>query len=277
MKKKVLAFALACCTTFCTNIYAAPALNLTINGNAVQTDTPPVNIDGRILVPMRAMFEALGADVEWDSNTQTATAVKDKTTIKLTAGSSTAYVNGTAYTLDVPAQIINGRVMVPSRFIGENLNYNVGWNNGTQTVELNSYQNAYEHTDAGAHGISGVPDGWLKIDGSPEAMIKAIANGEVVYVNGQCYASPSYVNKMTNENVVSVVDVAKDKPSSVATPNQPMTQEQIDAALQEAKIETEKQKQKEAEERNQLIEELARQTIERNQKIEEERRAEWFQ
>lgn len=56
-------------------------LKLTIDGVPVKTDSAPVNVNGRILVPMRAMFEAMGATVQWNPATQTATATKDGTTI----------------------------------------------------------------------------------------------------------------------------------------------------------------------------------------------------
>lgn len=207
------------------------SLKLTIDGVPVKTDSAPVNVNGRILVPMRAMFEAMGATVQWNPATQTATATKDGTRIQMTIGSTTAYVNGTPKTLDVPAQTIDGRTMIPSRFIGENLNYNVGWNSASQTVELKTYQNAYNHLDAAAHGVPGVPDGWFKINGSPEKMLKGIANGYIVYVNGQHWASPEYANMVGNETVVFVEDVSAGsntpiynnilKPDSVVIPLEP--------------------------------------------------------
>lgn len=220
-------------------------LKLTIDGVPVKTDSAPVNINGRILVPMRAMFEAMGATVQWNPATQTATATKDGTTIQMTIGSTTAYVNGTPKTLDVPAQTIDGRTMIPSRFIGENLDYNVGWNSASQTVELKTYQNAYDHLDAAAHGVPGVPDGWFKINGSPEKMLRGIANGNIVYVNGQYWASPDYANMVGNENVVLVYDVAAGKPPMpdydkllrgdfVAVPVGPTPEERQQKALEEA-------------------------------------------
>lgn len=191
------------------------SLKLTIDGVPVKTDSAPVNVNGRILVPMRAMFEAIGATVQWNPATQTATATKDSTRIEMTIGSTTAYVNGIPKTLDVPAQTIDGRTMIPSRFIGENLNYNVGWNSTSQTVELKTYQNAYDHLDAAAHGVPGVPDGWFKINGSPEKMLKGIANGDIIYANGQYWASPDYANMVGNETVILVEDVSDENTTQI--------------------------------------------------------------
>ncbi|WP_277472937.1 MULTISPECIES: CotH kinase family protein [unclassified Paenibacillus] len=114
---------------------ANKTITVTLNGTAVSfQDQVPLNKDGRVLVPVNAIFSALGADVTWDQTTKKITAVKGSTTITMTIGSTTAYVNGTAVTLDVPAQIINNRTMVPVRFISEGLNMDVKWDAAAQTV-----------------------------------------------------------------------------------------------------------------------------------------------
>lgn len=94
-----------------------------VSGKMVNFDTPPVSKDGRILVPLRAIFEALDAEVKWDGATQTITAVKDGKTLTLVMNKAEAKVNdGTATNmikLDVPASMQKGRTYVPLRFIGE--------------------------------------------------------------------------------------------------------------------------------------------------------------
>lgn len=96
----------------------------------------PEIIGGRTMVPLRSIFEALGASVEWDNSTQTVTAVKGNTKITLQIGSSEMYVNGVAKALDVPATLINSRTMVPVRAVSEAFNCNVEWNNDTRTVAI---------------------------------------------------------------------------------------------------------------------------------------------
>ena len=112
--------------------------NIQINGIQKVFDTYPVNINGRNLVPLRGIFEALGATIEWDNDTQTVTAVKGKTTIVLKLGDQYAYINGEKVLLEVKAQSINGRTMVPLRFVGEALGAEVLWDGATQTVDINS-------------------------------------------------------------------------------------------------------------------------------------------
>ncbi|WMI82063.1 copper amine oxidase N-terminal domain-containing protein [Anaerotignum sp. MB30-C6] len=130
--KKLIATTLAT-ALISTNAFAA---NITINGNNLQSDTSPVIANGRTLVPVRHIFESLGATVSWDSSTKTITAIRGTTNIELVLNQSTAVVNGNSYTLDVPPQIIDGRTMVPARFIAENLNCNVSWDATTQTVVI---------------------------------------------------------------------------------------------------------------------------------------------
>jgi len=97
-------------------------------------DTPPVNVDGRILVPVRAIFEALGATVQWDEQTKIVTGIKGTTKILLMVDSKDAVVNDVKKVLDVPAKIINNRVLVPARFISESLGATVEWCDVSNTV-----------------------------------------------------------------------------------------------------------------------------------------------
>lgn len=109
-------------------------INVKIDG-AVQTyDQPPVITGERTLVPMRGIFEALGANVSWDQETQTVTATRGDTVIRLTIGSPTAYKNGVAIVLEQPPRLIKNRSMVPVRFVGEALGAKVDWDGSTRTV-----------------------------------------------------------------------------------------------------------------------------------------------
>lgn len=109
-------------------------INVTIDGTMLAFDQPPVIIEGRTLVPMRAIFEKLGADVQWDDTTKTATGTKDGTVIKIQNQNNIMMKNNTEITLDVPAQIINSRTLVPVRAISEAFGCLVDWNNNTRTV-----------------------------------------------------------------------------------------------------------------------------------------------
>lgn len=114
----------------------AGAVSLYVDYAQIKTDVMPTIVGGRTMVPMRAIFEALGATVEWDGPSRTATGVLGDKTVAIQIDNTTAYVNGEAKTLDVPAKIIGGRTMVPARFVSESLGCSVTWDGETQTAAV---------------------------------------------------------------------------------------------------------------------------------------------
>lgn len=133
MKGRKMIAALACSAALITS---ASAIDLVVDGSKLQLDVPPQVIDQRTMVPLRAIFESLDATVTWDQSTQTATAIKGTYEVKITLDSTTAYVNGQPQTLDVPATAIDGRTLVPVRFVSEALNADVEWIQESQTVRI---------------------------------------------------------------------------------------------------------------------------------------------
>ena len=106
------------------------------NDVATALDVPAQIINDRTMVPLRAIFEALGATVEWNNETRTVTSEKGDTKISLTIDDTNLYVNGEAKVLDVPAQIVNDRTMVPARAIAEAYGCKVEWDGETRTVTI---------------------------------------------------------------------------------------------------------------------------------------------
>ena len=114
-------------------------IKVIVNGSELKIaegDTKPFVEDGRTLVPMRAIFEALGATVEWDDATKTVTSKSDNGNIEMTVGSDTIKINGADTKVDVPAKIVEGRTVVPVRVISEGLNCKVEWSQEAQTVTI---------------------------------------------------------------------------------------------------------------------------------------------
>ena len=117
----------------------ANQVNVSINGQQINfADQTPKIVDAHTLVPVRDVFEALGFEVSWNGTTHTATLTNDDYMVIITIGRRTFTTNGTSHTLDVPAQIIGGRTMLPIRAILESTGYYVGWNGRTQTVIVRS-------------------------------------------------------------------------------------------------------------------------------------------
>ena len=117
----------------------AADITVTLNGEVVDCESygsPATIVEGRTLVPLRAIFEALGASVEWDQATRTVSSTLGEDYISLAVGSTTLIKNGEDVTLDVPAQIINDRTMVPARAIAEAYGVGVEWDAASRTVIL---------------------------------------------------------------------------------------------------------------------------------------------
>jgi copper amine oxidase-like protein len=109
-----------------------------VDGQPVNFDVPPTVVQGRVLVPLRGIFERLGATVDYNAANQHILAVRGGQTVELTVGSRQAAVNNQPQLLDVPAFTINGRTMVPLRFISEALGAGVQWNAANATILINS-------------------------------------------------------------------------------------------------------------------------------------------
>ena len=107
-----------------------------LNGQKLNFEVAPIIENGRTLVPLRAIFEAVGANVLWDGPTQTVKAQRGNTEVVLQIGSLYPAVNGQVWTLDVPAKIINDRTLAPLRFVGEAFGGQVSWDETTRTVAI---------------------------------------------------------------------------------------------------------------------------------------------
>lgn len=113
-------------------------ITVTVDCDKVVFDQQPIILEGRTLVPLRAIFEKLGAEVTWDDPTKTATAIKGDITIKIQNQNNIMTKNEEQITLDVPAQIINSRTLVPVRAISEAFGCSVDWFGNTRTVAVYS-------------------------------------------------------------------------------------------------------------------------------------------
>ena len=109
-------------------------IDVSINEKFLFFDQEPIIENGRTLVPLRIIFEELGAEVEWDGNTRTVTAKKGNIMISLRIDDDTMYKNDSTITLDVPATIKNGRTLVPVRAVSEAFDCIVEWNADMRTV-----------------------------------------------------------------------------------------------------------------------------------------------
>jgi hypothetical protein len=112
----------------------AQSVNVIVNGQPMSFDQPPIVRAGRVFVPLRGVFEQLGAAVVYSNGQINATA--HGRTVSLTIGSLQATVNGQPETLDVAPFLVGERTLVPLRFIATALGAGVNWNDSTSTVTI---------------------------------------------------------------------------------------------------------------------------------------------
>lgn len=128
----MLAFAAGVATTTPAR---AQSVTINVNGQVVNFDQPPVERAGRVFVPLRGVFERLGASVVY-ANGQI-NAQGNGRSISLHIGSHQAVVNGQSVTMDVAPFLIGARTLVPLRFIAQSLGATVNYDNGSRTVYIN--------------------------------------------------------------------------------------------------------------------------------------------
>lgn len=125
----------------------AVEIKVTVDGEALLFDVPPMIIQGRTMVPVRGVLEALGATVEWEGTTQTVTAVKEDITITMEIGKSYLTVNEETVQLEVPTTLEGDRTLAPVRPVVEGLNAVVEWDAGNQAVVITTQEKKVSYTD----------------------------------------------------------------------------------------------------------------------------------
>ena len=127
---------------FCLFIVTNPSVIATnditvfVDNEQVIFDVQPRLIGGRTMVPLRAIFEKLGAEVLWEDATQTVTAYNELHIVKAIIGSNTITINNEEHAIDVAPMIINNRTLVPARFAAEALGCDVYWDSELKRVDI---------------------------------------------------------------------------------------------------------------------------------------------
>lgn len=184
---------------------AAGDITLVVNGAVVRADVPPVIVDGRTLVPIRVVSESLGAQVSWEATTRVATIVSGASQIVLKVGEVRATVDGAPVTLDSPARIINGRTMVPIRFVGEALGATVAWDATKRQVSVT-------RTPAVKASVEGLS--WEKSSGVARFVV--VTNGPVHYQVKTLQRNEQYPDRVLIDVDTAVLKIAPETSVGVA-------------------------------------------------------------
>jgi uncharacterized repeat protein (TIGR03943 family) len=193
--KRIITTIILASMLFSTSVDASSNdIKVTLDGDLITFDVPPAFIQGRTLVPLRTIFEVLGAKIDWDDTTKTVTATKGEIKVVLTVGNKQGKINDKYIALEVPGTIINNRILVPARFVAEALGAKVDWNEATKTVIINSSEAA-----ARDQAIDIVQNGVITFDdksfGYANTLIYADPgryNGKKVIITGFVFRGSDY-------------------------------------------------------------------------------------
>ena len=178
MKRLALTLVVVLCVCFALAAVAAAEaqapIKVVLDGVELVFDVQPVIISDRTMVPMRAIFEALGADVYWDDTNSIVTALKGPDAIKAAIGDEFIHINNDSIKMDVAPVVIDSRTLVPARFISEALGCDVKWDELSNTVLITSV------SDDLSYGIT---------EKLLQNSAKITRLGHITHYNGQVYAA----------------------------------------------------------------------------------------
>ncbi len=194
MRKRLIVTILSvigCCfiLAFSASAASKSAVKILLNSEAVtftnDTGYPYVDENNRTMVPLRVTMESAGFVVGYDANADTAIVITERSRIEVPIGTNKIYTDNKLTENDTAAVVNNGRTYLPIRAVLENAGYTVEWADNTNTV--NAYTFKYDANELVPYSTS-----------DPSTLLENILNGNVVYVQGQYYATPDYVKRMTN-------------------------------------------------------------------------------
>lgn len=150
MVSGILSAGLLCTGWTAPIAYAADNISIYVDGKYLRTQVPPyLSPQGYVMLPMRTVYETLGANVRYDSRNKQIIVSKDDKVIKLSIGSETAYVNGSAERLHIAPQIRDGRTMVGFRDGADLLGAEATWDAANRRANIWTSDNRYSDDDVG--------------------------------------------------------------------------------------------------------------------------------
>ena len=138
MKKtyKIILLTLILILCFTVTSFAQDEIKIYVDNDKVDFDVEPIIENGRTLIPLRGVFEKLGAKVDWNKNLLEVVIKDDNNEIEMILGKDKVMVNGIIKDIDVPTRMVNSRTFAPLRFIAENLGHTVRWDGNTNSVYI---------------------------------------------------------------------------------------------------------------------------------------------
>lgn len=217
MKKKIAILLSCVCIAFPALTYAQSNIQVKLDGNYVKfSGQEPTVINNRTMVPLRGIFENLGYSIEWDADTKTATLKKDDKSISIQTGADSFSVNGVGKQLDVPAQILNGSLMLPLRAIGEAAGLSVVWDSSSKTVIMTNIAEVTNVSTDSKEDIKKYLDSYSQIVKYMASFDELADNMYMVTSDNAEGKLPALISELTT--VKSDLEKAKNIHNSLAVP-----------------------------------------------------------
>lgn len=217
MKKKIAILLSCVCIAFPALTYAQSNIQVKLDGNYVKfSGQEPTVINNRTMVPLRGIFENLGYSIEWDADTKTATLKKDDKSISIQTGADSFSVNGAGKQLDVPAQILNGSLMLPLRAIGEAAGLSVVWDSSSKTVIMTNIAEVTNVSTDSKEDIKKYLDSYSQIVKYMASFDELADNMYMVTSDNAEGKLPALISELTT--VKSDLEKAKNIHNSLAVP-----------------------------------------------------------
>lgn len=173
--------------------FATYDVKILVNGEVVETSQPPLIENGSTLIPLRDVFETLGADVAWDDEQRFATATYNGICVQVYPDNGKFIKDGQELTLPASPKITDNRIMVPLRALSEAFGYNVLWNGEEYTVSITDGNLMKVHfLDCGQadSAFLELPDGkCMLIDAAESSFAKTLSG----YIREKGYSHIDYV------------------------------------------------------------------------------------
>ena len=172
-------------------------IKVALDGKILDLDTNPIIVNGTTLVPYRSLVKSLGASANWDSASKSVTVNQGEVNVKLSAGSSTAYINNSAVSLDAAPVVRNGSTFVPLRLLAEAFGKWTSWDAASQSVSINSSLTL--DTSTGSFTLKKKPKRIVTLSS---------ADTEIIYaLGGSVVGRPTSLGSVNTPEAASAVEV----------------------------------------------------------------------
>ncbi len=197
--KKILTAGIGIAAAFAINgaVMADDNISVYVDNVAVASDQAPVIISDRTMVPIRAVFEKAGAQVDWNDTTKTATIKRGDYTVLIKLNQPYIYKNSVPVALDVPSAIVNDRIVIPVRAIAEAMDFGVTWNPVTKSVLIATNGVAYRPNAQWETGFREINKAGLMIDYAFENLqidLDGDGSAELISFTPSQNGQPAYLN-----------------------------------------------------------------------------------